>query len=355
MLSFLAEYLFFLKRYFKSRLEFAGNAFESLKDIVVAILVVGRGKYSITFLNSIFFVISTILFSLGPLISQYNPFLKEEKRIDAQVLAVEYNPWEASVETEFSVKPRDRIINYKVRKGDTLSKIAKKFGITVETIKWANNLKGDRVKVGQVLKIPPVSGVVHKVKPGETIYSIAKKYKVDPQNIVNFPFNEFADPDTFALRPGQILYVPGGVIVEKKRTSPVSKRRYLAQVQAGVKGTGNFIWPATGRITQYPTWYHMAVDIANRSAPNIISADSGTVVYAGCLRYGYGCHVVIDHGNGFRTLYAHLSQIYVSVGQRVIQGQAIGRMGSTGRSTGTHLHFEIRRGRRLLNPLKFLR
>ena len=354
MISQPLEFFAFLASYFRSRVELAGEFLESVKDIVVALLVARRGKYSISFLNTVFFTVSIILYFFAPIIAENNPFVKREKVLTAGVVAVDYNPWQYSVQTEFSVKPRDRIVNYTVKKGDTLDKIARKFGITVDTIKWANNLKSDRLKVGQVLKIPPVSGVVHKVKPGETIYSIAKKYKVDPQKIVNFPFNEFADLDTFALRPGQILYVPDGVIEEKK-PSFVAKRRRVFKVQAGTQGSGRFIWPASGRITQYPIWYHMALDIANRSAPNIIASDGGVVVVSTCLRYGYGCHVVIDHGNGYRTLYAHMSRLYVSVGQRVGKGQAIGKMGSTGRSTGTHVHFEIRRGRRLLNPLNYLK
>ena len=98
----------------------------------------------------------------------------------------------------------------------------------------------------------------------------------------------------------------------------------------------------------------MAVDIANRAAPPVIAADKGTVTYTGCLGYGYGCHIIIDHANGYQTLYAHLSSIDVSAGQAVTKGQRIGVMGSSGRSTGTHLHFEVRLGGTLLNPLNVL-
>ncbi len=354
MIIHLREFFTFLASYINSRLKATGEFLEGAKDVVVALLVVRRGKYSISFLNTVFFTFSIIFYSLAPIVAENNPFVRKERTKAAGIIAVDYNPWQYSLQTEFSIKPRDKIIEYKAKKGDTLAKIAKKFGITVETIKWANNLKSERIREGQVLKIPPVSGVVHKVKPGETIYSIAKKYKVDPQKIVNFIFNEFADPETFALRPGQILYVPDGVIEEKK---PVfaGRRRQVFKVQAGVQGSGGFIWPASGRITQYPIWYHMALDIANRSAPDIVASDRGVVVISTCLRYGYGCHVVIDHGNGYRTLYAHMAKLYVTVGQRVEKGQPIGKMGSTGRSTGTHVHFEIRQGRRLLNPLKFLK
>ncbi|MCR4285368.1 MAG: M23 family metallopeptidase, partial [Candidatus Kaiserbacteria bacterium] len=126
------------------------------------------------------------------------------------------------------------------------------------------------------------------------------------------------------------------------------------QAQAGVQGTSSFIWPTTGSITTYPVWYHMALDIANRATPPIIASDTGTVTYTGCLAYGYGCHIIVDHGNGYQTLYGHLSSIEVNAGQVVSKGQRIGAMGSTGRSTGTHLHFEIRSGGVQQNPLGFL-
>jgi len=347
------EFLSFFKKYLIARLIFFGINFEKIKDLIVALLIVKRGKYSSSFLNSSFLILVAATFIGGPIIAENNPFVSSYQNIDRyQAAMISYNPYGGALGTIISAKPRDKIENYVVKSGDTLLSIAKRFDVSVETIKWANNLKTETIKPGDILKIPPVTGVVHKVSSGETVYSIAKKYKVDPQNIVNFPFNDFADLDTFALNVGQILYVPGGVIEEEK---PVTAPRFFAQIQAGVKGTSNFIWPASGLITQYPVWYHMAVDIANPAAPAILAADSGTVSYAGCVRYGYGCHVVIDHGNGYQTLYAHLSSIAVSVGQSILQGQTIGVMGSTGRSTGTHLHFEIRQGGQLLNPLNFLR
>ena len=347
------EFLSFFKNYLIARLIFFGVNFEKIKDLIVALLIVKRGKYSSSFLNSSFLILVAATFIGGPIIAENNPFVSSYQNIDHyQAAMVSYNPYGGTLGTIISAKPRDKIENYVVKSGDTLAAIAKRFDVSVETIKWANNLKTEAIKPGDVLKIPPVTGVVHKVSSGETVYSIAKKYKVDPQNIVNFPFNDFADLDTFALNVGQILYVPGGVIEEEK---PVAAPRFVAQIQAGVKGTSNFIWPTSGIITQYPVWYHTALDIANSSMPAILAADSGTVSYAGCVRYGYGCSIIIDHGNGYQTLYAHLSSIGVSVGQAVSQGQQIGVMGSTGRSTGPHLHFEIRRGGQLLNPLDFLK
>jgi murein DD-endopeptidase MepM/ murein hydrolase activator NlpD len=351
----IGEFAIFLKNYFLSRLLAAGRNFEAAKDIIVAFLIVKRGKYSSSFLNTSFLIIVVATLIGGPIIADNAPFIRQnsEQTGNYQALVVSYNPYGGSLGTVISAKGRDKIEDYTVKGGETLGSIAKKFDISIDTIKWANDLKSDLIKPGQTLKIPPVTGVVHKVVPGDNIYTIAKKYNVDPQNIVNFPFNDFVDLDTFSLAVGQLVYVPGGVIEPEKPIYQPSK--FIAQIQAGARGPSNFIWPTSGMITQYPVWYHMALDIANPSAPAVIAADSGTVVYAGWSDIGYGNMVMITHDNGYSTLYGHMSRILVSVGQRVGQGQQVGVMGSTGRSTGTHLHFEIRSGEQLLNPLNFLK
>ncbi|MBI4225961.1 peptidoglycan DD-metalloendopeptidase family protein [Candidatus Roizmanbacteria bacterium] len=349
------EYLSFLQNYIKSRILNFGQRFENFKNIIVALLVAKRGKYSSHFLNSSFFLlVSAVVIGL-PTIAENNPFISslQQNNNIYQAGVVSYNPYENSLSTVISVKPRDKIVDYEVLGGDTLESISKKFDVSVDTLKWANNLKTDVIKPGQTLKIPPVTGVVHKVASGENIYSIAKKYKTDAQNIVNFPFNDFVDLDTFALNSGQILYVPNGVIEEERPKTPYAP--YIAQVQAGIRGTSNFIWPTSGGISQYPVWYHMGLDIANSALPPVLASDTGTVTYAGCVRYGYGCSIIVNHANGYETLYAHLSSIGVSPGQGVTQGQQIGVVGSTGRSTGPHLHFEVRSGGILLNPLNFLK
>ncbi len=351
------EFLLFLKEYFKSRLIALSIGFEKVKDVIVAFLIVKRGKYISSFLNTSFLILVGAAVIGGPIIAENNPFVPTfEERFAGEAsraMVVSYNPYESSLSTVISVKPRDKIIEYEVLGGDTLASIAKKFDVSVDTIKWANNLKSDTIKPGEILKIPPVTGVVHKVASGDNIYNIAKKYKTEAQKIVNFPFNDFADLETFALTVGQILYVPDGVIEpEKPKYLPP---KFIAQIQVGIRGGSNFIWPTSGVLTQYPVWYHMAVDIANSAAPAILAADAGTVTFSGCLRWGYGCHVVVNHGNGYETLYAHLSSLAVSAGQVVSQGQVIGIMGCTGRCTGTHLHFEIRSGGELLNPLSFLK
>lgn len=349
----LRDFSLFLKGYLTSRLIDSGRKFEASKDIVVAFLLAKRGKYSSHFLNGSFFILIAAAVVGGPTLAENNPFISSLQTNSSvyQAGVVSYNPYESSLSTVISVKPRDKIEDYSVEGGDTLETIAKKFDISVDTIKWANDLESDTIKPGQVLKIPPVTGVVHKVTSGENVYNIAKKYHTDAQKIVNFPFNDFADLDTFTLLSGQTLYVPDGTIEEEK----LAVSQFVAKIQAGVKGSSNFIWPTSGGITQYPVWYHMALDIANAAAPPILASDTGTVTFAGCTQYGYGCNIIVDHGNGYLTLYAHLSSIGVSPGQAVTQGQQIGVMGSTGRSTGTHLHFEVRSGDAVLNPLNFLK
>jgi len=350
----LGQFLIFLKDYFKARLLNFGAGFEKAKDLIVAFLIAKRGRYSQSFLNTSFFLLIASALIGGPIIAENNPFLTgfETEGKQYQAEEVSYNPYEGSLRTVISAKPRDTVIEYKVIGGDTLASISKKFDVSVDSIKWANNLKSDVIKPAQVLKVPPVTGIVHKVVSGENIYSIAKKYKTDAQKIVNFPFNDFTDLDTFGLAAGQTLYVPDGIIEEEQK---IITPRFYAQVQAGVRGTSNFIQPTSGIITQYPVWYHMALDIANNAAPAILASDTGTVTFSGCIRYGYGCHIMIDHGNGYQTLYGHMSSLAVSAGEVVSQGQVIGTMGSTGMSTGTHLHFEIRSGGTLLNPQDFLK
>ncbi|MCX6730708.1 MAG: M23 family metallopeptidase [Candidatus Roizmanbacteria bacterium] len=350
-------FLSFIKQYVVQKTLLLSQQFEAVKDIIVSFLIAKRGKYSSSFLNSSLIILVAIAIVAGPIIAENNPFtplFTQPINQQNQSSVVSYNPYETALSTVISSKPRDKVENYVVKSGDTLASIGKKFGVSVDTIKWANDLKSDTIKPEQTLKIPPVTGVVHTVVSGETVYSIAKKYKTTAQNIVNFIFNDFADIDTFALRAGQTLFVPDGVI-EPEQPKYFAQAPQYANAIAGVRGSTTFIWPTTGIITQYPTWYHQAFDIASNGGPAIIAADTGTVTYAGCINWGYGCHVVVDHGNGYQTLYGHMSVISVNAGQAVNQGQQLGNMGSTGRSTGPHLHFEIRLNGVLQNPQEYLR
>ena len=345
--------------YLEKKIRIFGKIFEQFKGYFVDLLMAKRGRYQLPFLNLslLILVVSGIL--AAPYISAYYPDVSGQNVLSAidsntsgQMLGTTY---EMSLVTRISDKPRDRVEEYEIQSGDTLSAIAEKFAVSEDTIKWANDLKGKNpvLKPGEVLKIPPVTGVVHKVKRGETVYSIAEKYQTESQKIVNFPFNDFIDLDNFTLAVGQTLIVPDGVMPEEKPSLP---RPAAPQYLAG--GSGKLLFPANGTISQQPVWYHMAIDIANSQAPDIYAAADGNVIYANCLSWGYGCHIIVDNGGGIKTLYAHLQKFYVSVkeGEREVKrGQAIGKMGSTGRSTGTHLHFEVRINNAPVNPWSYLK
>jgi len=329
------------------------RVFEAQKDVVVDILMARRGTYQRPFLHlSLGMLLLAGVTSAPILASSYPGGLPNElaEFTPASAVATSLDFTEYGIQTQISQKPRDQVITYAAESGDTLAKIADKFGVSVDTIKWSNDLKRDSLSVGQELKIPPVTGIVHKVREGETVQSIAKKYKTESQKIVNFPFNDFTDLDTFALATGQTLIVPDGVQPE---AAAIAIRPPAFSVTP--LGTGRLLWPVTGLITQNPVWYHNAFDIANPSLPGIMVADSGVVVGVEYLRYGYGQHILVDHGGGLSTLYAHLSEIYVKPGDRVSRGQIIGRMGSTGRSTGSHLHFETRVNGSPVNPSQFFK
>lgn len=250
---------------------------------------------------------------------------------------------------------RSEIVSHTVVSGETLSSITKKYDVGVESIQWLNNIKDvNDIMPGELIRIPPVSGVIHKVKSGDTIESVAKKYQVSAQAIADYPFN-YLD-DSFTLKPGQELVVPDGVMPQAPKPKPALPPA-LAQGGSAkpekVSASGRFFWPTSGSISQHFSWWHPADDINSFDSPPILASDSGTVVLVQYLRWGYGYHIIIDHGNSYQTLYAHLSKIYVSPGEKVSKGQTIGQMGSTGRSTGPHLHFEIRKNGTPVNPLSY--
>lgn len=349
------SFLIFLKNYLVKRGTEFLEQFEAGKGVVVEGLVAKRGRYAQPFLHTGMTGLFLVGLLLAPVITQAVGEDPEALGKDGAVLGMGGNILEMT--TSVSIKPRDGVVTYIVQDGDTISSIANKFDVSIDTIRWQNALKSiDSIRPGDKVEVPPVTGMVHKVKRGETIYSIAKKYDVTAQQIINWPFNIYSNDESFELAAGQTLIVPDGVKPAEVLWDP---KRYVAQTtpNAGaVSATGQFIWPVGGTISQRYVWYHQALDIANKSAPAILAADSGKVTVAGWPDAGgYGNRVMIDHGNGFQTLYAHLSSISVNVGQTVNRSDVIGRMGSTGRSTGTHLHFEIRIGGSIVNPLEYLR
>lgn len=362
-----SQFVFLLGSYCERKARGFGGHFETTKKYGVSLLLLKRGRFKRPLLHvgvggffALGMVAAPIFATTYPLITQQAELASAQSPSAVLGSATENDQL---FSTEISSKPRDKIITYTVEKGDTLSTVADKFNVSTDTIMWQNDLKdGDSLSIGQELEILPVTGVSYKVLKGDTVYTIAKKLSTDAQKIVDFPFNDFSDPDTFALTPGQTLIVPDGQPVSTpKPTSAPKQTTYLAQGSklpsniSTPQGGGGFAWPTQGIITQYPSWYHMAYDIANNAAPPVAAAKGGTVSYAACISGGYGCHIIIDHGDGWQTLYAHLQAFSVSKGDTVAQGKVIGRMGSTGKSTGTHLHFEIRKNGVLLNPMNFLK
>ena len=359
------EFLEFMRAFaswFVTRLKKAGLNFENSKNFVVDILLARRGANTPAFVHaSIIMMAAGVLISGGllsstsvisgsypgipanPLIASQGEVLSEQNVISATITPI----------TIISEKPRDKIVDYEVKEGNTISSIAEEFQVSEETVFWENELsKNSTLKPGQKLKVLPVSGVAHTVVSGDTIYSIAKKYQANAQAILNFPFNDVGED--FQLKSGDVLIVPDGAPPAAPKPAPT---QYLARENIPVSdlGSGRFGWPASGDPAQYFSWYHPALDISNLGGGPIRASDSGTVTVAGWPdNYGYGNRVVINHGNGYTTLYGHLSAIYVSPGQNISKGDVIGAMGSTGRSTGVHVHLEIRKDGVALNPLPLL-
>jgi murein DD-endopeptidase MepM/ murein hydrolase activator NlpD len=287
----------------------------------------------------------------------------------------------ASLHTTLPAKPRSEVETYTVQNGDTLFGIAEKYNLKPETILWSNRYTlGDdpeTIRPGIELFILPVNGVYHKWSAGEGLNGVAKFYGVKPEDIVNYPGNnltmesvgDFAHPN---IAPGTMLIIKDGHGVLSDWKSPRITRTNAASAAglgpggcsnldaSGLVGSGSFIWPTTMRnLSGYdytPDTGHYGIDIAGTTGNPVYAVDAGVVVFAGWSVYGYGNMIAIDHGNGWQSVYAHLSSFLVGCGQSVAQGATIGAVGSTGNSTGAHLHFELRNdtyGR--VNPWDFLR
>jgi len=272
-------------------------------------------------------------------------------------------------------RPRQEIIKYTVQEGDTLFGIAEKFGLKPETILWGNYyvLLDDphSLKPGQELNILPVDGTYHEWQAGEGLNGVAKGYNVKPEDIINYPGNnldlaavgDFSNPN---IKPGTWLIIPGGkrdfiswsAPLGLTRANPATARVMgsgaCGPISGGAVGYGTFVWPANKHYLSgfdyTPSTNHWGIDIAGNLGEAVYATDAGVIVYAGWNDYGYGNMVMIDHGNGFQSLYGHMSAFNVVCGQSVGQGDVIGAIGSTGHSSGPHLHFEIRAISSWVNP-----
>jgi murein DD-endopeptidase MepM/ murein hydrolase activator NlpD len=270
------------------------------------------------------------------------------------------------------------LFTYTVQSGDTLFGIAGTFGLAPETVLWSNyaTLKDnpDLLSLGIDLLIPPSDGLITTAQEGDTITMLARRFKSTPESVLKEPTNGLSNINQ-VLSAGQQLFIPGGqretvvwqvpkpVEVRKSSTGvKVYRVGTCGEIAIPALGTGGFIFPANAHYLSgynFSAW-HPGVDFAGHMADPIYAADSGTVIYAGYslnavgAPVGYGQYVVIDHGNGYLTLYAHASQLFVTCGQQVLKGTQIAAIGSVGRSTGPHLHFEIRNGGIALNPWSIL-
>jgi len=255
---------------------------------------------------------------------------------------------------------RNKIIEYAVSAGDTVSSIASNFGLNVNTILWENNLSSNSlIKPGVKLTILPSNGIRHVVAKNENISKIATKYGVTTEAIIEA--NDLEEGQ--ALKIGEKIFIPGGKKIIESNT--IVSRTYAGTTIT--KNTGNnanqkpaytggkLLWPTVGaRITQYYSWSHKGLDIANKTGTPLYAAEDGTVERSGWSN-GYGYNVIINHGGGLKTLYGHASKLYVKVGETVKRGDVIAAMGSTGWSTGPHIHFEVRINGAQQNPLNYIK
>lgn len=258
----------------------------------------------------------------------------------------------ADAHTTLPVRTRREIEVYTVQAGDTVQGIAAYYGLEPETLMWSNPAiedTPDLLKIGQEVVILPIDGVYHEVKEGDTLSGIAQKYKVETAAITEAAWNNLTPPD-FNLMPGMKLIVKGGA--KPLVTKVVSS--YSGSIPSGAAGTGQFRWPVMGRITQDYWSGHRAIDIAVPTNSPVYASDGGYVSFVGWTDVGYGYLVRIDHGNGFETWYGHNTSFAVTLGESVTRGQVIAYSGSTGYSTGPHVHFEVRYLGALQNPRIYL-
>lgn len=239
-----------------------------------------------------------------------------------------------------------RISLYTVREGDTLSLIAKMYGVSVNTIVWANNLSGRSIQLGQTLTILPISGIAHTAKKGDTLKSIAKKYKTDVAELALF--NDLKEDEILA--DGVIVTIPEGeTVVVPSAAGKIPEKTFKTTAAHDTNGPdfpGYYIRPTNGIKTQGLHGYN-GIDLGSPTGTPIYAAAAGDVIISRNSGWngGYGNYAVISHSNGTQTLYGHMKEVIVAVGDKVYQGQIIGYVGNTGRSTGPHLHFEIRGAR----------
>jgi murein DD-endopeptidase MepM/ murein hydrolase activator NlpD len=274
---------------------------------------------------------------------------------------------QANLRTIIPTRSRTDAVTYVVDKGDSVFSISRQYDLEPETVLWANyDLLDDNpnmLSIGQQLVIPPTDGVYYVWQAGDTLEKVAERFLVDKVKILAWPGNRL-DMTNPVIEPDTKIMIPDGWRENRQWLVPTVWRANSGASrvingpgacdlpEGGAYGTGGFIWPTGNHnLSGNDYWSgHLGIDIAAADGAPVVAADSGMVVYAGSIGGGYGNMVMIDHGNGYHTLYAHLSSVLVSCGQSVYQGSLIALSGSTGNSTGPHLHFEVRYQGSFINP-----
>ncbi len=325
------------------------------KDLLVRKLIWSRGKLGRPLANFVILGFAFLVFMFGEVFNRTSFVSGGEVSPDYLENVNDIIPnMNIATTTLPEERKRTEAFVYTVVVGDTLSGIGAKFKISTDALKYVNSLSDNSIlKVGQTVTIPPVSGLTHKIASGDSLESIASKYQVPSQAIADFNYIL----DTSKLVVGTELVIPGAKVPEPVipiiPTAPV----LLPQYGAATPSSSYCVWPSTVRvITQYYSWYHNGVDIATpfgRSMPPLFACTSGVVTRAGWDPFGLGLHVRIDHGNGYETVYGHMSRVDVGYGERVGRGSVLGVMGSTGRSTGPHVHFMVKFNGIAQNPLDY--
>jgi LysM repeat protein len=272
-----------------------------------------------------------------------------------------------TLHTNIPTRSRTEVIDYTVTTGDSVFGIAKSFNLHPETILWANydqlNDSPDMLNPGMKLNVPPVDGVYYQWQEGDTLESVAAKFDGKVQDILSWEGNHF-DLTNPQVEPKQWIMIPNGHREFRQWLVPTIARAHSGVSKSvlgpgacegnysGAFGSGVFAWPtASHTLSGNDFWSgHLGIDIAGSLGDGIFASDAGVVVFAGWANGGYGNMVMIDHGNGYQTLYAHLSSVGAACGQSVYTGTYIGAVGSTGNSTGPHLHFEVRYMSGFINP-----
>ena len=356
LFSYLIKKLKFTFRLIKSSLLFANVSLRNAKSFVVRKLIWSRGKLGRPVANFIVIGIAFIVFLFGEVLSG-------SKLVNSQEISPDYLSNVSDIIPQKNIaittipesRKRNSAFTYKVESGDSISSIGNKFKISTDALEYVNGLNDNSVlKVGQDLTIPPVAGLIHKVESGDTLSSIGKKYDVPTQSIADF--NYILDTSRLAL--GSELVIPGATVPQPV-IIPAIPSQFIPSTNIDTSPSRGWCsWPTTVRIiTQYFSWYHNGVDIAtpwNAGSPPLYACAGGVVTRAGWDPWGLGLHVQIDHGNGYSTVYGHMSKINVGYGQRVNRGEVIGTMGNTGRSTGPHVHFTIKLNGVPQNPFNYI-